>query len=327
MATTLLANVSSHVMTEILSLVALQPLRTRVALLPALNASSIDGLGSTNRKIPKLTEIADAVSDTEGVEFNAYETLAYGTPVTLTPSGKVQGVEVSTKALRAVMPGATYQEIIAAVERGSPEVIPLLKQIAVELREAHARPMEQAALALFASLTDSAGTTNTALTFDAILDATTAIVANKPAHRAFAAFIDQKGISDLRGEMIATEVGALWGEGYGAEFLNSVGAPPENATAPWGNILGVPIVEVDSDLQDLANADVDRVGGLVCYGRGVTGEPNTLRGFAEACSGHELTIGVEFDLEGNTVKSIGRAEWAIGEHTDEHGVKLIYKAT
>jgi hypothetical protein len=329
MTTTTTTSVDSTIMSEILAQTDLAPLRSRFALLGFLNTSSIDGAGTGTRSIPKRNAIADAIEDDEGVDFTTYEELTYDSPVQVTPVSYAQGVKLTMDALRKAMPGRTRAQCIEALRAMRPEMIPVLGAAAVELLQSHYRVAEGAALDLLPGLASSAGSTNTALDFLSLIDGQTTLLDNKPEHRTLACFVDNKGIGDLRADMINGDAAAsaLFGNGYGEEFLAALGSPPSDALRPFGNILGMPIIEVDADLMARANADVDLVGGIVCVGRGETGASNSLRGFAEFCEGYALAMDIAYDLESDAGKAIGRYNWGVAEHTDEHGVQLIYKRT
>lgn len=329
MTDTLLSSVSSLVMSEILSPGYLKPLRSRFVLLPYLNASSIDGVAAEDRKIPKMNEIAEAVDDSEGTSFQEYAEFNDDTPITLTPTSKIQGVKPSVKSLRRAMPGATRAEVIAAIQSRNPAALPMLAAIAEEILVAHYKAAERAALALFTGASQSAGTTNEPLEFFKLIDAqTTMFETNKPEHRTLAAFIGARGIGQLRTELVNgnTAGAGLFRTNFGDEFLNSIGGPANAAGTPFGNILGMPIFEADSALMPDANGTTDKVGAVVAIGRGETTAPGSTRGFAEFCEGHSLDVDLEYDLEGDVAKAIGRYEWDVKEHTDQHIVKVLYKA-
>lgn len=329
MALTTSVSVAPHIMSEILATMSLGPLRSKYVMLPLLNSSSIDGKAGEDREIPKRTAIAEAVDDTEGVEFTDYEELTFDASVTLTPTGKIQGIAPSVKALRRAMPGKSYEEVVAALKSGNADGIPIYRVMVEEILHSHYRAAERAALALLAGASDSAGVTNTALSFAHVLDARTQLLDNNPEHTVLACVLSEKGIGDLQSELIAgtgVSLAALWANGAGDAFLNAIGdAAPSQA--PKGNILGMPVYGADVSLMTTANADVDSVGGVFCVGRGETAVPGSLRGFAEFCEGHGLSLGVAYDLESDTAPSIGRYEWDVEEHTDEHVIKLIFKKT
>jgi hypothetical protein len=339
MVDTKLASVPSWILSELLDDTPLAPLRSRYAVLPYLNATSINGRPGGDRKITKRDEVAEAVEDLEATEFTEFEELTEGTPITSTPTKKVQGIKTSIDVLQQAFPGMTRAQVIAivrAIENAQPGVglppdsLPMLRYIVEEILDAHYRPAERAGLASFAGLAETAGATNTALDFLALIDGqTTLFETNKPSHRTIACFIGAKGIGDLRTDMLNGDAAAsaLFSNGYGEEFLRSLGGAAPSAMVPFGNILGMPIIEADSDLMTEANAGVDKVGGIVCVGKGKTGAPGSLRGFAEFTEGYDLEVGMRYDLESDMVIAIGRWSWTVIEHTDEHGVGLVYKKT
>jgi hypothetical protein len=330
MTLTTSTSVSTHMMTEILAQLALQPLRHKFAILGFLNASNIDGQPSGTRKIAKRTEIAEAVDDVEGAEFTDFEEYAYGTPVSLVPTAKVQGIAPTVKSLRKVMPGATREQVIQAIENNNPALIPALAEMFLEIIQSHYRLAERSAGEALTGLSESAGTTNTVLSFATLIDGQTELFDNRPEHRTIVAIVDEIGVSHLKKEILSASSGlaAMWGSGYGNEFLSSLGVEEKGMSiAAAGNLLGMPVVAGDASLMDDANASVDRVGGIICVGRGETAAPGSMRGFAELCEGHALGMSLKLDARADVAEAIGRYEWLIGEHTDEHGVKLIYRAT
>lgn len=329
MTTTTSTTVSSHIMSEVLARTALAPLRSKYVMLPLLNTSSIDGQATETRKIPKRTAIAEAVDDTEDVDFSSPEAFAYGTAVELVPTPKVQGVYVTMKALRRRMPGASREAIKAAVRNGSPEAIPFLAEVAEEVLHSHYARAERDALALLDGLSTSGGATNTAPTFAALVDLATEILDNNPDHRQLAVVLSAIGQGRLRETLVTGSAGGiatLFASGYANGFLEALGDSAPSA-APVGNLLGMTFFEADGALMTFANGTTDKVGGIFCVGRGETGAPGSVRGFAEFCEGHALDVDMEFDFEGDRVKCIGRYEWDLGEHTDEHGGEFIFKAT
>jgi hypothetical protein len=331
MTDTLLASIDTWVMSEVLSQLALAPLRSRFATLPYINHSSIDGVAAEDRKIRKRDDLAVAVDDSESTGFTGYEEFVDATPITLTPTGKVQGVKVSVKALRRAMPGASRQEVLAAIKSGNPAALPLLSQIAEELIDSHYRAAETAAMALFSGAGATAfGTTNTELAFAALVDGqTTMLEDNRPEHRTMVCVVGARGIGQLRSAVFGgagEALSAVFASGYATEFLNAIGGAPPSAATPFGSLIGMPIIEGESDLMANANGTTDKVCAIFCVGRGETGTPGSLRGFAEFCEGHSLDVQLEYDLEEDIVKALGRYEWDVKEHTDEHIVDGIYKA-
>lgn len=329
MTITTSVSVASHVMTEILNELALEPLRHRFALLPFLNRWSIDGDASGTRKIPKRTEINEAVDDVEGADFDQHDEFAYGTPVTLVPTGKVAGIAPTVKSLRRRMPGHTRDQVIQALRSGSLDALPMLKEIATEIIQAHYRTAERAAMAGLANASESFGTTNTTLSFATVVDGQIAILDNRPEHRAIILMIDEVGVGHLRKEVLSNAALAqLWGRGYGDDFLAALGSDgKEFNTQPNGNVLGSPVIAGDNSLMTTANAGVDRVGAMMCIGKGGTAKPGSMRGHSEFCEGHSLGLSLVLDESADVAEAIGRYEWIVGEHTDEHYAKAIYRKT
>lgn len=330
MALTSSVTVANHVMTEIMSAAALAPLRARHVAMQLVNASNIDGQPSNNRVIPKRTAIAEAVDDTEGVDFTSFETFAFGTSITLTPTAKVQGISPTVKSLRKRMPGATYEQVKDAIRSGNPAVIPMLIEIYGEILASHSDALERAALATYPSASESAGTTNTALSFATLIDAKTKVLDNNPDHYGLLAVISQIGLSQLQLELLSATSGlaAVWGSGLAAGFLASIGgADAAPAVASGNSIADMQIYVAAKSLMSTANAAVDTVGAVHLLGRGVTATPGSLRGHAEICEGHAPSMSLVLDESADVAEAIGRHEWDAEEHTDEHICKLIFKAT
>jgi hypothetical protein len=318
-------SVSSHIMTEVLNAASLAPLRARYALQNFLNQSNIDGIPSKTRKIPKRLAVSAATAQTEGVALADWAEQQYDTAISLTPAPYAKGLQPTLAAVRRVFPGASRESVLAAVQNGDPEAVPFIAQCADELMHANMLAIESASLALFSGLSESSGTTSVDLTFSVLIDAQTRLMDNRTEHQNYAFFIDSVGIGDLR-VLLASGVAdsGMLSAGVGEAFLHAVGSDAARAAVPFGSILGSPVYQVDSTLQATANAGADRVGAVVCIGRGETGAPNSLRGFAELCYGHALSVDMEYDINGDVIVVVGRTEWAVGEHTDSHGVKIIY---
>jgi len=321
--------VASHMMTEIMSIANLAPLRARHVGLQLCNASNIDGEASLSRVIPKRTAIAEAVDDVEGVEFTGYVAFGFGSSITLTPTAKVQGVSPTVKSLRKRMPGATYEQVKEAVRSGNPAMIPMLVEIYSEILASHHDALERAALATYVVASESAGTTNTPLSFATLIDAKTKVLDNNPEHYGLVAVISQVGLSQLQLEILSATTGlaSVWGDGMAQSFLAAIGGADAAPAIPSGqSIAGVQIYVAAKSLMSTANAAVDTVGAVHLLGRGVTGAPGSLRGHAEACEGHAPSMSLVLDDSADVAEAIGRHEWDVEEHTDEHICKLIHKA-
>lgn len=327
MAQTTSVTVASHIMTEILSELALEPLTSKIVLLPKLNQASIAGLPSKVRKIPKRSRITAAVDDTEGVAFSSPQTMSYATAISLTPTTKVQGVNITMDAILLAMPGFNREQAIAAIENGSPEAIPFLKSAAAGVREAHLRRAETDALLGFAGLSETAGTTNTALTFATVLSSLFNVLDNNPENEEFVIVIEEKGVNDLRTLLAAgstASLAAMWAN-PNSDISLFQHIPDASRSGLRGSVLDIPVFAADKTIMTTANAAVDRVGALFAMGRGATATPGSLRGYAEFCEGYMLSLGFEFNLLSDDVDVVGRWKWIVGEHTDEHGCELIYK--
>jgi len=331
MTDTTSSSVANHILSEVLSVAALSPLRGRNnVLLSKLNTSNIGGRATKNRKIPKRTAIAAAVDDTEGTEFTNAAQLTYGTSITLTPTTKVQGVIVTVDALELCMPGVTRRAAMAAIASGDPSSIPLAAWAVEELYQSHLLRAETDALALFSSASESAassGNTPTAapLSFAVLLDAQMKILDNNPESEDIAFMVEEQGVADLRA-LAAGGSGAalstLFTSGTNLDFFAH--RPDVGKTGARGGFAGMPIFSCNKAIMATANSAADRVGAVIVVGRGETATAGSIRGFAEFCERFEPDIGFEYDLGSDTLKAIGRWAWDVEEHTDEHIVKLVY---
>ena len=328
MATTTSVTVASHIMSEILSAAALMPLRANHVARYLVNVSSIDGIAAEDRKIPKLNAIAEAVDDAEGVEFNDFEEFDYGSPITLTPTGKVQGVAPTIKALRRRMPGLTRDQVIQAVANGNPAVVPMLVEIYNEILAAHGDALERAVCAEFVNASQSAGTTTQPMSFANLINARLQVLDNDTdgSPGPLVCVLDERGLFDLTSELLTgsgSGIVSVFANGYADSFLDELGGLVPGPT-PRHSLFGMPIYRGASSLMSTANAGVDRVGAVFRLGRGETAGAGSLRGFAEICEGHSPSISLELDVAGDIAEAIGRHEWDVGEHTDEYICKIIY---
>jgi hypothetical protein len=317
-------------MAEILSTLALQPLRGKYVLLPHLNVSSIDGINTTKRSIKKKTAIAPAVDDAEGVAFTAMATYGVGSNVELVPTPKVQGISPTITSITKAMGGATRESVLNAIQGNNPAIIPFVRDCVEELLHSHYLRAETDALALFSGASESAGTTTQNLTFATMLDAIMKLSDNNVEDEsAIAICIDEVGLYDLRSQLTAGSGAAL-----SALFSsNTVDLnffklnPDASRTGIKGSIMGAPLYCANKAIMATANAGADRVGAIYVAGSGETAEPNSVRGFAELCEGYAPSVGFEYSLRGDSLDAIARYSWICGEHTDEHIVKLIYGIT
>lgn len=328
MAVTTSVTVASHIMTEVKSLAALMPLRANHVTQFLVNTSSIDGLATTKRDIPKLNAIAEAVDDAEGVEFNDFEEFDYGSAVSLTPTGKVQGVAPTIKSLRRRLPGLTREQVIAAVQSGNPGVVPMLVEIYAEILAAHRDALERACNAEFVNASQSAGTTTQPLSFSTLINARLQVLEadTDGSPGPLVCVVDERGLFDLTESLLTgSGVGivSVFANGYADGFLDELGGLVPGPT-PRHSLFGMPIYRASSSLMSTANAAADRVGAVFRLGRGETAAAGSLRGFAEICEGHAPAVSLELDVAGDIAEAIGRYEWDTAEHTDEYICKLIY---
>lgn len=325
MAQTTTVTVAQHILSELMSPSALMPLWHKRTLLDKMNTANIDGEAGLTRKIRKRATIAEAIDDAEGVAVSSSETYTDPASISVTPTGKVQRINTSIRALRKRLPGATRADVIAAIESGDPSTLPFLREQAELLYDAHFKRAEKDSLALFAGASKSAGTTTVALSFATFLSALFKILDDKPEHENIVAVLDEKGVNDLRTALITgsgTGLASIWTDGENVPFFRHV--PDVSRSGYRGAVMGVPLYTGDKSLMTTANAGADRVGAMLCVGRGETAAPGSMRGFAEFCEGHALAIQLDLDVQGDACDAIGRWETISVEHTDEHICQMIY---
>lgn len=327
MAVTSSTTVANWLMTEVMSQIALAPLRGKYVLLPFLNMASIAGAATKTRKIRKASAIAAAVDDTESVAFSTPATMGVAANISITPTTKVQGVQLTADAIELALPGVPRAQVIAAIEGANPAVLPLVRDAMVEILEAHYLRAETDALALFSGLSESAGTTNNPLSFATLLDAMLKVLDNNPASEDLVFVLEEQGVADLR-TLAASGSGAALSSiftGGGVGDLSFFQHRPDASRNGFrGGFAGIPIYAANKAVMQTANAGVDRVSALIVAGRGETGAPGSVRGFAEMVERYEPSLGFQYDLADDTLLAVGRWAYAVGEHTDEHGCKIIY---
>lgn len=327
MAVTSSATVANWLLSEVMSQMALDPLRGKYALLPFINQASIAGGSTKVRKIRKKNALAAAVDDTEALAFSNPATYSVASNVSITPTTKVQGVQLTSDAIELALPGVSRDQVIAAIQSGSPAALPLVRDSMAEVMQAHYLRAEADALGLFSGISGSSGTTNTSLSFATMLDALTKLLSNNVESEDLVYMLEEKGVGDLRALAIAgsgAPLSAIFG-GNSADLSFFNHRPDASRVGFRGSFAGVPIYAANKAVMATANANVDRVAALIVAGRGETGAPGSVRGFAELTERYAPSLGFQYDLADDTLLAVGRWCWAVGEHTDEHGVKLIYK--
>lgn len=316
--------VASHLLSEALGPMALEPLRGKRVMPSLVNFKSIAGLATKTRKISKHAAIADAVEGTEGSAAPAPSSLSMSS-VSITPTTKVASVEVTTDALELYAPGMTRAAVIAAITGNAPESVPLVRHVMSQILEAHMGAAETELFALFSGASESVGTANPALSFDLLLQALAALLDNNPSSERLAFVIEENGMKDLRA-LAAGGTGAalssiFTGNGSGdVSFFNHI--PDVARQGGRNSFCGVPIVS--GDKSKMVTATNDRVGALIVVGSGAVDEPGSVRGFAELVERYDPSLWFGYDGETDTLKAIGRWCYGSGEHTDEHIVKIIY---
>ena len=316
MTVTKVASVAEHILTEMMG-EALGPLFRKYRLLQFLNRSNIDGDPSLKRVIPVQDAIAAAYPDVEGAELSNGAEVNYAASVELTPVGYAQLIELTIKAIRRRMPGATRQTVIQAIENGDPSTLPLVRH-AVELSlDAHMRAAETAGLALATGISRTCGTTNTVLSVAALIQ-------GKPAHEEMVAIVDEIMVGHIRAELQSSTTGlaSLWAN---PNSDISVFNLTESADGIRGGVAGTALVAADGVL--MPTNSTDRFGMLILVGRGETGAPGSQRGFAEFCEGHPPDVSFEMSKRADILSVPSRWEWVVGEHTDLHAVEIIARKT
>ena len=335
MGTTNVASVSNHILTELMGN-ALAPLFRRYMALRLLNRSNTDGGASLTRKIPTQEAIAAAYADVEGVEPGDPAGIAYGSTISVIPAAMVQFIRLTMKAIRRIMPGATRESVIAAIESGNPESLALIAHAVQLSLDAHFRAAEVEALDMANDFTRTSGTTNTVLSAAAMLDAVTnyragtvtaLATSGAPSNMNAAFVLDDIGVGQLINVLqtgTGTGLAALWSNPAIDVTLGdaSVISQADGLRGYW---MGVPVLACDSALQ--AQDGTDRYGMLVAIGSGETGEPGSIRGAGEFCEGHTPSVEFARHIENDIINVVSRWEWVVAKHTDLHGLRMRYKKT
>jgi hypothetical protein len=319
--------VANWILTEVMSQLALDPLRGKYVLLPFLNMADISGRATKVRKIRKKSAIAAAVDDSEGIAFSNPASMGVQANISITPTTKVQGIQLTADAVELALPGVPRSQVIAAIEGNNPGALPLVRDAITEILEAHYLRAETDALALFSGLSESAGTSNQPLSFATLLDALLKVMDNNPSSEDLVFVLEEQGMADLR-TLAASGTGAslsaIFGGGGSGDVSFFNHRPDASRNGFRGSFAGIPIYSANKNVMATANAGVDRVAALIVAGRGETGTPGSVRGFAEMVERYEPSLGFQYDLADDTLLAVGRWCWAVGEHTDEHGCKIIY---
>lgn len=327
MAVTTSVTVANWLLTEVMSSMALDPLRGKYVVLPFINQYSIAGGATKVRKIRKKQALAAAVDDTEGLAFSNPATYSVASNVSITPTTKVQGIQLTSDSIELALPGLSRDQVIAAIQGNSPAALPLVRDAMAEVLQAHYLRAETDALQLFPGLSGSSGTTNTSLSFATMLDALTKLLSNNVESEDLVFVLEEKGVADLRALAVAGTGAPLStifaGNQADLSFFNH--RPDASRNGFRGSFAGIPVYAANKAVMSTANAAVDRVAALIVAGRGGTGEAGSVRGFAELTERYAPSLGFQYDLADDTLMGIGRWCWAVGEHTDEHGIKIIYK--
>lgn len=328
MAVTSSTTVANWLLTEVMSQLALDPLRGKYVVLPFMNQASIAGASTKVRKIRKKNALAAAVDDTEALAFSNPATFSVQSNISIQPTTKVQGVQLTSDSIELALPGVARDQVISAIQSGSAAALPLVRDAMAEVMQAHYLRAETDALQLFPGLSGSSGTTNTSLSFATMLDALTKLLSNNVESEDLVFVLEEKGVADLRALAVAGTGAPLStifaGNQADLSFFNH--RPDASRNGFRGSFAGIPVYAANKAVMSTANAGVDRVAALIVAGRGETGAPGSVRGFGELVERYAPSLGFQYDLADDTLLAIGRWCWAVAEHTDEHGIKLIYKA-
>jgi len=319
--------VANWILTEVMSQLALDPLRGKYVLLPFLNMADISGRATKVRKIRKKSAIAAAVDDSEGIAFSNPASLGVQANISITPTTKVQGIQLTADAVELALPGVPRSQVISAIEGNNPGALPLVRDAITEILEAHYLRAETDALALFSGLSESAGTTNTSLSFATLLDALLKVMDNNPSSEDLVFVLEEQGMADLRtlaASGSGASLSAIFGGGGSGDVSFFNHRPDASRNGFRGSFAGIPIYSANKNVMATANAGVDRVAALIVAGRGETGTPGSVRGFAEMVERYEPSLGFQYDLADDTLLAVGRWCWSVAEHTDEHGCRIIY---
>jgi hypothetical protein len=312
-----------------MSQLALDPLRGKYVILPLMNQASIAGASTKVRKIRKKNALAAALDDTEALAFSNPATFSVQSNISIQPTTKVQGVQLTSDSIELALPGVARDQVISAIQSGSAAALPLVRDAMMEVMQAHYLRAETDALQLFPGLSGSAGTTNTSLSFATMLDALTKLLSNNVESEDCVYVLEEKGVADLRALAVAGTGAPLStifaGNQADLSFFNH--RPDASRNGFRGSFAGIPVYAANKAVMSTANASVDRVAALIVAGRGETGAPGSVRGFGELVERYAPSLGFQYDLADDTLLAIGRWCWAVGEHTDEHGIRIIYKAT
>jgi hypothetical protein len=319
--------VANWILTEVMSQLALDPLRGKYVLLPFLNMADISGRATKVRKIRKKSAIAAAVDDSEGIAFSNPAALGVQANISITPTTKVQGIQLTADAVELALPGVPRSQVISAIEGNNPGALPLVRDAITEILEAHYLRAETDALSLFSGLSESAGTSNQPLSFVTLLDALLKVMDNNPSSEDLVFMLEEQGLADLR-TLAASGTGAslsaIFGGGGSGDVSFFNHRPDASRNGFRGSFAGIPIYSANKSVMANANGGVDRVAALIVAGRGETGTPGSVRGFAEMVERYEPSLGFQYDLADDTLLAVGRWCWSVAEHTDEHGCKIIY---
>lgn len=324
MSTTAL--IAPHVMTELLQVEDLLPMRRNTVMGSLINESDITGEPSGKRSIPARKRLAEATDKLEGVAIGAGDNYEMEANIEIVPTDREQAVPFTVDALTLKMPGADHLAIIEAIKANRPEIIAPLRDVLVELADAHARRDERDMLALAPLVTASAGTTNTQIDFAKFLTGFMNVVDQDPDSQDLWATLTSHAITTLRTALITgtgTGLANIWNDSDNITFFRN--NPQASKDGFYGAIMGVPIYRPSTDLVPLANAGVDAVTMIGVFGSGRTGAAGSRRGFAERCFGSQVRVHVDYDGEADVTKTYMRVKVGHKITTQAHASKLIYK--
>lgn len=274
-------NVAAYLESEVM-----KALKSAICLIP-LAKHVMFQRGSDSVKLRKRgTTAATAGSESTAPSNTQY---AQSSPGTLQVSEAVILVEPSDRV--KLFSAMTFEEIIEEIVDG------ILEKI------------EGDGLALFASLSQSVGSTTVDATPEIFREAlAVASVANVRGQKVFITHPTQT--SDVTADIIAgTGVGSVFSHPEMDISLLDGNQPDVNGLA--GTFLNVPVFH--STLVSKANSDADWVGALVQPGRT----------FAFGEDGRGINIELERDAAARVTKIVGNAYYDWAENDDASGVKIV----
>lgn len=325
--TTTTTTIGAAIFNEVMSDRALRHLAPKSVVVNHINYDSIDGDAALSKEYRKHADLGAATAATQGVDFTTVTDASFATTITATPTeAAVVRMDVTSAALRRGVPGFSAQQVFDALASGDySAIMSIAEEYAERMGLAIAEKIESDAIALLDDFTDTAGASGSDFSLANFLEAIYDLEGNEPSHEDFALFLDQEQVRNIRTELTAGTGASLATPLAGAldvSVLNQRNDVSRNGFK--GGLLGVPVYQLSPSLRLTANAGADVVGALMARGDGTP--DGGQRGALVMCEGHPLQWLVDFDASARTVELIAIQEYAMVEHTDEHGVSVITDA-